>query len=310
MAGTIKYWKQKVLTVKKEVTYGTDPTPTGALNAVLVSDLSLSIDSDEVATPVDGATYQNDIIDFTNKTVTISGSINMYGSGTAGTAPDYAPLMVGCQMDETINAATDVTYKPVSGSTESVTFYIEIDGIRYIVNGSKGNASFSAKIKEFTVFSFEFQGLYLEPTDAVITGATYANRAATLGSNDMSELSVHGTLIDGIGFTLDSGNTNNAKESTETYAVVNEDRKSTASIECWADTIANFNPFAINAAKTKGVVYWRHGVTAGDIIEFNLPKAMLKIPQPTEIDGISGYNIDLVPYPDTAGDDEFAIVIK
>lgn len=309
MAGTLKFWKQKVLLVKPEATYGTDPSPTGALNAVLVSDLSISLEADEVTSTNEGGSYQNDDVDFTNRTVTISGSINMYGGGAAGDVPDYGPLLVGCQMDETITASTSVVYAPVSGSSESVTFYIEIDGHQYVVTGSKGNASFSAGIKEFTVFTFEFKGLYLQPTDTIVSGVSYSNRTAFAGSEALSALSVHGTLVDGVSFTLDSGNVNNSHESTETYAVANEDRKATSSISCWADTLANFNPFSINEAKTRDVVFWTHGTTAGDIIEFGQPKSMLKIPQPTDIDNLYGYNIDLIPYPDS-GDDEFTITIK
>jgi hypothetical protein len=37
-----KYWKTKILLAKSEVTYGTDPTPTGASNAILASDVTFA----------------------------------------------------------------------------------------------------------------------------------------------------------------------------------------------------------------------------------------------------------------------------
>ena len=35
------FWRQKVLLVKTEATYGTDPTPTGAANAIQAIDMKL-----------------------------------------------------------------------------------------------------------------------------------------------------------------------------------------------------------------------------------------------------------------------------
>ena len=71
MAGVIKYWKSKVMLVKAETTAGTDSVPTGALDAVKVSDLTIAVNADEVSSAVDGASFQNDDIDFTNKTFTM-----------------------------------------------------------------------------------------------------------------------------------------------------------------------------------------------------------------------------------------------
>lgn len=309
MAGVIKYWKSKVMLVKAEVTAGTDSVPTGALDAIKVSDLTISVNADEVSSTVDGASFQNDEIDFTNKTFTISGGINMYASGTAGTAPDYAPLLIACQMEETVVAATSVTYTPVTGSTESASVYLEIDGILYKCLYTKGNATFTTGIGEFDRFDFELTGVYLEPTDDTIAGATYNIQPTFVGTEARCELSVHGTLVDGVSFNMSSGNSINVKESTETYAIVNDDRKATASMSMWSDLLATFNPFAINEAKTRDAVYWQSGTTAGSILRFDLPKAMLKLPQPTDIDGLSGYDVELVPYPDS-GDDEFSITFE
>ena len=48
----------------------------------------------------------------TRAQVTIT--VEMAGSGSAGTAPHYSPLFTSCGMAETVVSSTSVTYAPVS----------------------------------------------------------------------------------------------------------------------------------------------------------------------------------------------------
>ena len=92
MALTRKTW----LLAKIESTEGTDPTPVGGSNAIQVTDVELTpIESDNVqATAMQGFlgnSTRGTIV--ANKRVGVSFSVELSGSGAAGTAPAYGPLL-------------------------------------------------------------------------------------------------------------------------------------------------------------------------------------------------------------------------
>ena len=307
MAGTLISWKQKTLLLKAEVTAGTDSVPTAALNAVRASDVGISLEGEETTNSNDVAYFENDEVSWSNKTFKITGSILMYGSGTAGTAPAYSPLIIGCGYAETIVPATSVTYTPVSNSTETVTIYLYIGTVLFKATYSKGKASYSFGIGEFSKMDFEFTGVYLEPSDVALPTPVYTTGTTVIGSVANSELSVHGTLVDGQTLTFDTGVVNAPFESTETYLISNDDRKASANITLNTNPMASFNPYAINTANTKDVTYWETGTVAGNIIRLSMPKSQLGLPQVTEIKSRAGFDIPLIPFSDT-GDDEHALI--
>jgi hypothetical protein len=113
--------KKRVLLAKIESVYGTDPTPTGAANAILVRNLNV------VPLEMDLATREN-IRPFLGNQEDIVGAIyattdfevEMAGSGTPGVAPAIGPLFRACGKSETILAAA-VTGSATAGSVSSIT---------------------------------------------------------------------------------------------------------------------------------------------------------------------------------------------
>jgi hypothetical protein len=307
MAGNFISWKKKTLLLKKETTAGTDAIPTPALNAVRATNVTLTLEGDEVTNSNELAYFENDEISWSNKTFKIKGEILMYGSGTAGTAPAYSPLIIACGHSETIVASTSVTYKPVSDSTETATLYFYIGTILYKATYSKGKADFAFGIGEFSKMNFEFTGVYVEPADVALPTPVYTTGTTVVGSKANSTLSVHGTLVDGQTMTLDTGVVNSAFESTETFLIGNDDRKSSANMTLNANPLASFNPYSINTANTKAVVYWETGTVAGNIIRANMPKGQLGLPQVSEIKSRAGFDIDVIPFA-TTGDDEYELI--
>jgi hypothetical protein len=85
-----KYWKTKILLAKSEVTYGTDPTPTGAANAILASDVTFSpMEGDVVKRNNETPYFATKSAVTTGFKSTISFSVEAVGSGTAGTPPAW-----------------------------------------------------------------------------------------------------------------------------------------------------------------------------------------------------------------------------
>ena len=86
----------------------------------------------------------------------------MAGSGTAGTAPKYGAILKACGLSETVSGGNTVTYSPVATPSDSVTLFVNYDGIRQIVTGCRGTFSINCEVNSsvssslFKIFSEVF----------------------------------------------------------------------------------------------------------------------------------------------------------
>ena len=108
--------RKRLIVIETESSYGTDASPDGA-DAVLVRDLSITPQSSDVVSrdlirPYLGASQQL----LANTRVECTFSVEMAGSGTAGTAPAIWQSLKACGLAETVASGTSVTYDPVSSS--------------------------------------------------------------------------------------------------------------------------------------------------------------------------------------------------
>ena len=89
-----KLTRKRTLLVKTESSYGSDPTPTGGSNAILVRDLNIEpVQSDEVSRDLIRGYLGNYETLLSNTRVNVSCDVEMVGSGAAGTEPAYNPLL-------------------------------------------------------------------------------------------------------------------------------------------------------------------------------------------------------------------------
>lgn len=113
--------RKRSILAKIESSYGVDPTPTGGANAILVKSLNINpmeatlVGRDNIKPylgnneEILAAVYNK--VDF---------EVEIAGSGTAGVAPAYGPLLRACGMSELI-LATAHTDTAQAGSTTSIT---------------------------------------------------------------------------------------------------------------------------------------------------------------------------------------------
>jgi len=113
--------KRRVVLAKIESVYGTDPTPTGSANAMLVSNLDI--------TPLDAKIVDRNVIRsflgnadqlLSSASVGITFDIELAGSGTAGTAPAYGPILRAAGFAETLTAAPVTGTAQAGGTTTSI----------------------------------------------------------------------------------------------------------------------------------------------------------------------------------------------
>lgn len=312
--------RKRVILAKIESTYGTDASPTGSANAILVRNLDV--------TPLDAEIVSRDLVRpyFGNydqliaaQKVGVSFEVELQGSGTAGTAPAYGPLLRACGLSETISAGTKVEYSPVSASFESATIYVQVqqdttgDSPLHKITGCRGNVEFTLNAKSIPVARFTFTGLYNDVVDASAISATYTGFKTPLAVNEANTptFSFFGYAAVASSFSLNLNNEVVYRNLINQQTVMLTDRKAAGSVVFDAPTIATKDFFSIAMGTTLGNMQIVHGTSAGSIVEFGAT-ATVDIANPSygEADGIVQLSIPYVLVPTSAGNDEFKLTVR
>lgn len=161
-----------VVLAKVESTYNTDPTPTAAADAVLVGNLQQTRPTDVL----DREVLDQSLSPFQpligRKLGQVTFDVELKGSGTNDTPPDWGPLLRACGFAETINASTNVIYDPASDSIDSITIYVYRDGLLYKYTGARGNVVFRFPAGQRPMMSFTFTGHLVDVIDASLVTPT------------------------------------------------------------------------------------------------------------------------------------------
>lgn len=300
------------LLAKIESTYGTDPTPTGSANAMLVSNLQLTpLVAEYAGRNVIRPYLGNDEQIPTNSHVEVSFDIELAGSGAAGTAPDWGPLMKACGMSETISASTSVTYAPVSASFDSVTMYCFYDGTRHKITGARGTVSLKADAKTLPVLQFKFTGIYSTPTDTALPTVTLSRfiKPAAINKDNTTTFTVHSVTAVMSAFTFDVANKIVYRNLVNSESVLLTDRAPTGSCTIEATTVATKDWWTTIKSATTAAVSMVHGTTAGNIVTLTASNTQITEPQFSEQDGILMLGMKLTFVPGSSGNDEFSIAL-
>ena len=304
---------QRLLLAKIESSYGTDPTPTGGANAILVRSLEISpFQSDAVERELIRGYMGNYEVLHASQRVEVTFEVEMVGSGTAGTAPAWGPVMKACGNSQTIVSSTSVTYAPVSSSFDSVTIYFFQDGVQQKVTGARGSFSISAEIGQIPTISFTMVGIYNAPTDVANATPTYQNQAKPVlfknGNTTSQQLFSYAGAVQS--FSFDQNNQSVYRELVGgTKEVLITDRRPGGSIVLEAVTMATKNYFTSITGSATGNNTFQHGQTAGNIFTFSAPQTDLSAVSYSDSDGIQMLNFDYTATPTTAGNNEYSLAL-
>jgi len=303
--------RKRVILIEAESSYGTDPTPS-ATDVVLVTDLSITPQSSDVVNrdvvrPFLGASEQL----LANTKVECTFTVELAGSGTAGTAPRYGSALKACGLSETVVSSTSVTYAPVSSSFTSVTIHYNVDGVRHIVTGCRGTFELSAEVGAIPTINFSFTGIYNAPTDTALPSVTYGNQATPLifkngNTSGFSLLSYSGALMS---ISMDLGVTTVYRELVGgTKEVLITDRASNGSVSIEAPTIAQKDYFtAALSDSSLGNLAFLHGTTAGNKVQLTSSTVDIGDVAYGEADGVAMLEIPYTLVP-TAANNEVSLV--
>ena len=149
----------------------TDPTLTGAANAILAKNITIN--------PMDGQDVSRDLIRSylgnqasipAGLTVVLTFDTEIAGSGVAGTVPPWGILARGAGCAEVIVDATSVTYSPVSDSMESLYLKFWLGNTLHALKGSGGTGKATLNAQGIPVISWTITGLFIPPAE--VTRAT------------------------------------------------------------------------------------------------------------------------------------------
>ncbi|MEZ0147954.1 MAG: hypothetical protein AB9Q19_01340 [Candidatus Reddybacter sp.] len=303
-------YRKKYILAKIEGTYGTDPTPAGA-DAILTKNLQISPQQgNRVGRELDRSTLGNDSEIATSRYTTLSFDVELAGSGTAGSAPGFGPLLRACGLAETLVAVTSATYAPVSSSFESTTIYYYHDGELHKLTGARGSVSFNLSKDQIPEMQFTFTGLHNDPTaPALITPVTTAFQTP-LPVTDANTPTYTVDTFDAKAeaFSLDIANNVVYRNVVNSESVIITDRAPAGSLSFEQEVIGTKDFWAISKAGTLIAVNIVHGTAAGNIVQITGSNVQLSQPSLSDSDGLSLMNMTTLWTPTDSGDDEVSIV--
>ncbi len=308
--------RKKFLIAKIESSYGTDPTPVGGSDAVQVTNLEVTpIESDNVQ----ASAYLGFIGNSTratlvaNKRVSVTFDVELAGSGTAGTAPAFGPLLKSCGLSEPTVADTSVTYAPVSRNFASATLYCFYDGTRHKITGARGSVSFNFTAGQFAVASFNFIGIYNAPDDTALSGTfTVANQAAALEVNDtnLTTATFFGETsqrIESFDMALNNELIYKETASSKEVLITNRAVGGTAVIEAPAVGTTDYFADAIGVSTASSSMVL--GATGGNIVTLTAAQTDVTGVSYGDTNGVISLSMPYLALPTTAGNNELSLAL-
>lgn len=167
------------MTVGMESAYGDGgATPTAV--PVFYEDARPAIDIQKFENPAYGGSLGRSKMFFGKKFYTLPAKFYLKTSGTAGTVSELGKLLRACGLQETINAGVSVVYSPRNTGMESVGLTVNLDGVDYVVKGTRGESlKIPLEAGNPVICEAAFKGLYTAPTVVALSAPTFADAAVT-----------------------------------------------------------------------------------------------------------------------------------
>ena len=299
---------RKVVFLKIESVYGTDPVPVAGTDALLVHNFS--------CTPLEIIyAERNNALPFLGNqgqikagdSVKMEFDIEAAGAGAVAGTPGFGAAMKGCALSETLTITTGpMTYAPISTAEQSVTAYFYWDGLLHKMSGARGTTSLKMSKGGIPMIHFAFTGLYGGITDVSLPSPTltaFQKPLAVNKANTTFTLHTYAAVLADLSF--DQGNTMSYVNLPNSEEVRFTDRKSRGSVTIELPLIAGKDFFTIIRAETTGALALVQGTAAGNKFKLDAPAVQLTNPRYSEADGVAMLQMGMEFLPTSAGNDEF-----
>ena len=281
--------RKTVILAKVETTSGTDAAPTNTADAVLfwVENLSAKIEEQFAERDVvTGVFATPDQLPYTRRG-TITFTVDLASAGTAGTAPPWGDLLIGCACAETISGGISATYNDVSTALKTLTIWAYLDGELRKFAYCAGNVALDATVGSVGKLSFTFTGLVTSVAAGTNPTPTLTawQRPQAIGPTFTSKLFLGGTMTAGVlsggseinwkSLQADMGNDVQYDELAQAETVAVYGRSSTLTVIADLSVAQEVQKYADMHAGALGSVGFTQGTAGGSKVSFFTPNAFL-----------------------------------
>lgn len=300
--------RQTALLLKMESSYGVDATPSGAANAILASDVTISTNWNNI----ERKGIYSDFVTPEHlpgpRHIALAFTLELASAGNAGVAPVWGNALQACGWGEHTINNTCVYYTPDSiSSLASATIYYYDSGLLHKVTGFRGHAQLKLDVGAIPTLRIEGLGLDSAVSEAVNPEVTLTawhkptvikNTQAALGFNNSTFNTSTGNFS--LGPSYNASNLQiDLGEKVEFIPLLNDsrvvitDRIVTGSCKLnltAEDEKSFYDNAAVCGVKSLG---FQIGTTAGDIIQIYAPQVQLLSPKKSELNGVRLIEYDL-----------------
>ncbi|MDH5640850.1 MAG: phage tail tube protein [Nitrospira sp.] len=308
--------RRTVVLVKQEVTYGVDPTPTPADNALEVYDFNIKPLPDKITRkPYKGTLGASPHV--IGKTL-FEGSfkLDVRGSGavySASVKPECDAILQACGFSATLDSTPSsekYTYAPVSTAQKSVTIYAYYDGVIYKIRGAFASVKGNVSAGKISSLDFSFKGLYQLPVDGALVSPTLLTVQPPIVENAGLTIGGYaGGIYDAFEFDAGTaiGERLNINSPEGLHSLYIHDRDLSASISPLATLEATNAWWTKFKAGTSQALAITIGATQYNRMKINAPAVQFGGLDPGDRDGERTYQIPL-SLAEVSGDDDLEIV--
>lgn len=309
-----KSMKNLALLAVAQTGIGVPGTPAPGTNAILCRGFTPSpIDGDFVARNLIQGAKGNYGAQFTNEHRVFEFEVELAGSGAAGTAPKFAPLLLGCAMSQTLTTSISAVYQPVADVGSYLTLYGYLDGVLFKMTDALGTVSWDVSSGGIPVQKFRFIGAYSAATDTVFPAGlvfTGFTKPLTVGDVNTPVFTLGGQDLVMKSFTLDMANKLAWKNWVGNAGAKNTDRTPVASGVFELPSVATRDWGESVRLGTEMALVLEHGTVAGNICRLACPKLQVNAkPTISDDDGTAMINVSFAVMPN-AGNDELVWTFK
>ncbi len=313
-----------VILAKIESTEGVDANPTGANDAVQITEGTLTPAGEVLdrkplnrtmgpKAPVQGTLMWE--FSFTVEAKTDGNA----DSGLIANKIEFDALMRICGLAvEYSPAAGHIRYRPESdpANQETATIYVYFDGVKHILRGCRANVEFTVEAGGFGRYVFSGMGLYTKPVDEALpaTPNIYQTQPPVLESAcvDLGSPSLFNPIIQSI--SVNMNNTVSPRmDPCSSYAIkgfVIGDRDTNGSYNPEATLLSDFDWWADYTAKTERLLEAQVGTTTGQICEISIPKSVIREMPYGERETFRTFEISYTAAESATGDDEVEFIFR
>lgn len=236
------------------------------------------------------------------------------GGGTAvDTPPQWADLVQACATNETVTAATEVDYDPVSTSMDTVTIEYNADGQQQVMAGCRGTWEIVWAMNGVAMIRWTFWGKYAALTATAQPTIDLTGWQAGIVCDDVTwgTTTLHSQVLNVREFTFTLGNQMFHHQHSEGSEILITRRNPSANILFEKLAIGTFDPVSIALAHTQAAFSTSiTGGAAGRLVEITGAQVQLFEPRDERVENIDMTRLRLGFKSSAAANDSFQLTTR